>query len=90
MTKSLYRLSLTTGAATPVAVASGAGNTAPHRVVYDSGREKAYGWRFSDHQLLEVNLTTALGTAIGETHPLGTYANAALRGFMSAPASACP
>jgi hypothetical protein len=62
----------------------------PLRVAYDGSRDKAYTWRASDRNLLEINLATGAVTAIGETHAADTYAAQPCRAFFSAPPPATP
>lgn len=85
-----YRLSLTTGAATLVAEPPGTVTTSPQRIEFDETRQQGFGWRANDRQLLAVNVVDASTSPIGETHAAGAYANAAMRGFMSAPLASCP
>jgi hypothetical protein len=80
---------LTTGAVSSVAVPSSNGSTAvPLRIAYDDTRSKAYAWRQSDRNLLEMSLANGTVTAIGETHPSTVYPGEVTQGFTVAPV--CP
>jgi hypothetical protein len=52
----LFILSLTTGADIDVAAATYASGQVPLRIAYDESRKKAFGWRASDRNLVEINL----------------------------------
>jgi hypothetical protein len=65
----------------------------PLRITYDSTRDKAFSWRDSDNNLLEFSMTTGAVTAVGQTHPNGTYrigsTDQPSRGFFVAPPANC-
>jgi hypothetical protein len=86
----LFTLNLTTGAASIVASPTyGGSTTVPLRIDYDASRQKAFSWRPSDRNLLEINLTTGAATALGATHANTAYASQPSRGFFVAPRANC-
>jgi hypothetical protein len=88
----LLSLSQSTGEVTAAVVNNsyGSAGATPLRVAYDASRDKAYSWRASDGNLLEIDLASGAVTAIGETHASGTYGGQPVRAFFSAPPPATP
>lgn len=85
----LVTANLTTGAVNSVAIPStGSAAATPLRITYDPTRSKAYSWRQSDRNLLEMSLANGTVTAIGETHAVTVYPGEPVQGFVSAPV--CP
>jgi hypothetical protein len=85
----LVTANLTTGAVTSVAIpASASASATPLRLAYDGTRSKAYSWRQSDRNLLELSLVNGAVTPIGETHGINVYPGESVQGFTSAPI--CP
>lgn len=85
----LVTADLTTGLVSSIATPTYAGSTAvPLRLAYDATRSKAYAWRSSDRNLLEMSLANGTVTAVGETHPANVYPGEVVQGFVVAPA--CP
>lgn len=85
----LVTVNLTTGATTSVATPTFGGGTAtPLRIAYDVSRSKAYSWRSSDRNLLELSLVNGTATALGETHAITVYPSEVVQGFTVAPV--CP
>lgn len=85
----LVTINLMTGVATSIATPSfGTGTATPLRMAYDESRGKAYAWRPSDRNLLELSLINGTVTPIGETHPADVYPGAVSQAMMVAPV--CP
>jgi hypothetical protein len=85
----LFTIDLATGTASSIAKPGFGSTTAvPLRFAYDESRSKAYGWRPSDRNLVELSLLDGTATAIGETHASTVYPNEPSQGFTVAPV--CP
>ncbi len=83
----VHSINLTTGASTPVIDVDAVGSAATVlRIAYDYSRDKVFGWRQSDRNLVEINLATGATTPIGETHAAGLYNSQPSRGFFIGPA----
>ena len=61
----------------------------PLRFAYDASRNKAFSWRLSDRNLVELSLTTGQATAIGETHTAVELGASVINGMAFAPPPAC-
>jgi hypothetical protein len=85
----LVTANLTTGNVTIVASPTfTSGAAVPLRLAYDETRGRAYSWRTSDRNLLELSLVTGAATAIGETHASNVYPGETVQGLTVAPV--CP
>lgn len=87
----LFTINLTNGADTNVMSPTySAQNQVPLRWAFDESRAKAFAWRASDRNLLQVDLETNMVTPIGPTHAAGMYGNQNVRAFFVAHAPECP
>jgi hypothetical protein len=85
----LVTANLTTGAVTQVATPlSASASAVPLRIAYDDTRGKAYAWRESDSNLLEMSLSDGTVTPLGQTHASNLYPGQVVQGFAVAPV--CP
>jgi hypothetical protein len=66
-----------------------AAGATPLRFAYDASRSKAFSWRLSDRNLVELSLTTGQATAIGETHSAEELGASIINGMAFAPPPAC-
>jgi hypothetical protein len=83
----IHSINLTTGASTLVNdVAATSSAATVLRLAYDDSRDKVFGWRQSDRNLVEINVGTGATTPLGETHASSLYGNQPSRGFFIAPA----
>jgi hypothetical protein len=87
----VFTFNLTSGASSPVATPSFATPQAvPMRFTYAPIHQQGYGWRPSDRNLLQVDLTDGSSTPVGETHPAGLYGSQPVHAFFVAPTPTCP